>query len=316
MTQSLKFAQISDIHLSMHGNRSFNLSEESAGLLADAVRYLNSLPDLDFVFVSGDVTDNAHQSELNHFQSLLAALEKPAWVIPGNHDGNPSTPPEYMNHRQFAAVFNPQYQARPAEGQAGYFSVTVKDGFQLIALDTNVLGAVGGTVDAPQLAWLQEEIRQHRDKFIIIGCHHPLHPLTERDQHGNWRDMFMMPVGPDVQAILDAEPAVKLVLYGHHHMSKLFRAGQQLHVASPALVSYPCAYRIFQLQQDGTDWQISWEMQGAPPEVEALAAQRLHDSDFVLDYDPDNMQAFVDIARGQPFEWKFAGKLSNLMSEL
>lgn len=304
---TLHFAHISDIHFSRAGNNGFMLAEESPRLLRTAFQQLNERPDLDFVFISGDCLNSAHRSELDHFQGALAALKKPYFIVPGNHDGDLSADPDIFDQRFFAAQFNPHFGQRPRTGQAGYFSVPLAEGVQFIGLDTTIPGQTGGVVDAAQLAWLEAALREQSARLVIVGCHHPLHPLTRRDETGLWREMFVCANGQAVQGVLEGSPAVRLVLYGHHHMTRITRRGGQLHVASPALVSYPCTYRLFWVTQNANGWLIRWQMQPAPPEVTAEAARLLYESDFSREYDPDP-QAFVDLAGGDTFEW--AGEIT------
>ncbi len=307
MTVSVHFAHISDIHLSKDGNERFMMSEEAAEGLRHILARLNAMPDLDFIFIGGDCLHHGHEEELARFRELVAGVEKPLLVIPGNHDGNLPEEPQVFTQRRFAAVFNPQFAARPATGQAGYFSVAVGEGVQFIGLDTTLPGQVGGAVDAAQLDWLRGELARHDDRLVIVGCHHPLHPLCPQDRQGKWRDWFVCANGESVQATLDAQPAVRLVLCGHHHVNRVFRRGRQIHMAAPALVSYPCAYRLIRLWGEGDDLRIRWETLTLPEAVQAEAALRLQNSNFALEFDPQNGKAFVEFAAGRPFDRAFEG---------
>ncbi|MFQ5578864.1 MAG: metallophosphoesterase family protein, partial [Anaerolineae bacterium] len=310
MPPTIRFAHLSDIHLSKDGNQGFMASEEATQFAARTIEALNNRPDVDFIFISGDCLNNAHQAELARFKTLVAACQKPLFIVPGNHDGNLPDEPQVFTQRQFAAAFNPHYARRPPDGQAGYFSVSVKPGVQFIGLDTAIPGRVGGEVDPPQLEWLAHELRQHRTGLVIVGCHHPLHPLCALDTAGKWRDWFVCANGAQVQAALDSCSAVKLVLCGHHHLSQVFAAGGQLHVAAPALASYPCGYRLISLTAAGDGWHIDWETHFLPPPVRERAARLLQTSDFALEFDLDSGKSFVEFAGGRPFDARFSGSLA------
>ena len=309
MTVSVHFAHISDIHLSKDGNERFMMSDEAAAELRPILARLNAMPDLDFIFIGGDCLHHGHEEELARFRALLEGVEKPLLVIPGNHDGNLSDDPQVFTQRRFAAVFNPQFADRPATGQAGYFSVAVGEGAQFIGLDTSLPGQVGGAVDAAQLDWLREELSRHSDRLVIIGCHHPLHPLCPQDRQGKWRDWFVCANGEAVQSVLDAHPSARLVLCGHHHANHVFRRGNQLHMAAPPLATYPCAYRLVRLTGGGDDLRIGWQTFTLPESVRAEAALRLQNSSFALEFDPQNGKAFVEFAAGRPFDRAFEGAL-------
>lgn len=76
---SFKFALVTDTHV---GNP--NNNED----LYRTVKDINSLPDIAFVIVSGDVTEFGSDEELKTAKELLSDLNKPFYVIPGNHDSN------------------------------------------------------------------------------------------------------------------------------------------------------------------------------------------------------------------------------------
>lgn len=315
MTLNITFAHLTDIHISLDGNHAFLVSDEVVDFFPEIIRHLNGLTALDFVFISGDCLNTAHDEELARFQKMIAPLQKPIYIVPGNHDGHILDEPHIFNQRHFAATFNPQYARRPAEGQAGYFSITIKPGIQFIGLDTAIPGAVGGVVDAPQMVWLEAELKAHADKLIIIGCHHPLHPLCEQDTTGKWLDWFVCANGSQVQTLLDAHPAVKLVLYGHHHIGKTFRPGGQVHMAMYALASYPCAYRVIHLNQaDAVEdtWSVHWQAHHLPAVIQQKAAHLLGESDFAQDFCSQNGQAFVKLAKGNPLDWQFTGDLNEI----
>ena len=309
MSLSIKFAHISDIHIAKDGDYGFMLTEEAQRFLVEIIQRLNALPDLEFVFINGDCLNGGHQVELERFQTIIAQLKKPFFIVPGNHDGNVGDNPQIFTQRYFSSFFNSQFADRPASGQAGYFSVGLKEGVQFIGLDTAVPGQIGGKVDEAQLHWLENELLQHGGKLVIVGVHHPLHPLCPQDTGGVWQDWFVCANGPKVQALLDAHPAVQLVLCGHHHVNKVFRAGGQLHIVSPSLATYPIAYRLIDLTQQEDGWHIAWQTYYAPDEVQAKAARRLKNSDFALMYNPNDGQPFVDFAKGGKLEDSFSGKL-------
>ena len=180
---------------------------------------------------------------------------------------------------------------------------------QFIGLDTSVPGQIGGLVDEAQLRWLENELPQHSDKLVIVGAHHPLHPLCPPDKSGVWNDWFVCANGQQVQRLLDAHPAVQLLLCGHHHVNKVFRTDGQLHIVSPSLATYPIAYRCIELAQREDGWHIAWQTHYASEDIQEEAAYQLKISDFALMYDPDDGQPFVDFARGGKLEDFFSGKL-------
>ncbi len=277
MTSSLYFAQLSDIHISSLGDYEEILSGRAAEFLAHTIAGLNRLAGLDFVLITGDLFNQPTPENVALFQQAIQNLKKPYYIIPGNHDHRNPTDSAGLTRHQFAHLFNPQVQNRPTEptSQNGYWSLTINPQVQLIGLDSNRDADWGGLIDAPQAAWLAAELDAHADKIIIVAVHHPFHRLAPIDDLPNWRN-FVCDNGPDMLALLDQHPQVKLVLSGHHHQSKADLLGQRLHLACPALAIYPCAYRTLRLSaRPGNKWQLEWQTHPVTDDATTAAARQM-----------------------------------------
>lgn len=75
--QHFKFAHVTDTHVG---------SGTGAEDLERTVKDINNQNDLDFVIVTGDITEMGTNEELKIASDLLKKLEIPYYVIPGNHD--------------------------------------------------------------------------------------------------------------------------------------------------------------------------------------------------------------------------------------
>ncbi|HEX7757711.1 MAG TPA: PQQ-binding-like beta-propeller repeat protein [Niabella sp.] len=76
---SFQFAHISDLHIG-----AANADED----LRRTVRDINANPDLKFVIASGDITEFGADAEIKLAKQILDSLNKPLYIIPGNHDDN------------------------------------------------------------------------------------------------------------------------------------------------------------------------------------------------------------------------------------
>ena len=74
---AFRFAWLSDTHVG-----SANAAED----LRAAVRDLNALPGVQFVVLSGDITEYGSREQLTLVKDILADLQVPYHLIPGNHD--------------------------------------------------------------------------------------------------------------------------------------------------------------------------------------------------------------------------------------
>src|SRR5690606_4945313 len=77
--QPFKFAQVTDTHVG---------GATGAEDLRRTVRDLNQQNDIDFVILSGDVTEFGSDEELALAKQILDSLSLPLYVLPGNHDSN------------------------------------------------------------------------------------------------------------------------------------------------------------------------------------------------------------------------------------
>jgi 3',5'-cyclic AMP phosphodiesterase CpdA len=79
-SQTFRFAQVTDTHVGGH-----------TGLedLARTVEDLNAQKGyIDFVVLSGDITEFGSDEELQSAKAVLDQLELPWYIVPGNHDTN------------------------------------------------------------------------------------------------------------------------------------------------------------------------------------------------------------------------------------
>src|SRR6186713_3515824 len=74
-----KFAHISDTHIG-----SSNAEED----LRRTVQSINNDSTIKFVILSGDITDFGSDAELHLAKQILDSLNKPWYIVPGNHDTN------------------------------------------------------------------------------------------------------------------------------------------------------------------------------------------------------------------------------------
>jgi outer membrane protein assembly factor BamB/predicted phosphodiesterase len=179
---SFKFALVTDTHV---GNP--NNNED----LYRTVKDINSLPDIAFVVVSGDVTEFGSDEELQTAKELLSTLNKPYYVIPGNHDSNWSE----SGTNSFKLIF---------ESETFGFEY---HGYQFIGLASGPNMRMGpGQIPRENLTWFFEKLKQIDKNTPIIFVNH--YPMDSSLNNGF--------------EVLDAlrPHNVKLMLCGHGHVNK------------------------------------------------------------------------------------------------
>jgi len=176
------FALITDTHI---GNP--NNDED----LFRTVRDINSLPEIAFVIVSGDVTEFGSYDELRTAKCLLDELAVPWYTLPGNHDSNWSE----SGTNDFLRLFGNE--------TFGF----EHDGYKFIGLASGPNMRMGpGQIPRENLTWFFKELENtDTDMPIIFVNHYPMDSGLN-----NWFE------------VMDAfKPYnLQLMLCGHGHNNK------------------------------------------------------------------------------------------------
>jgi Icc-related predicted phosphoesterase len=179
---ALRFAWLSDTHV---GSAT---AEED---LRAAVRDINSMTDLSFVVVSGDVTEYGSRDQLLLAHSILAGLQVPSYTLPGNHDTKWSE----SGATDFGRIWG-----------ADRFCFE-RNGFVFIGMHQGPLMRMGDGHWAPQdVRWLKDTLAKvDRSKPLIFITHYPID-----DGIANW------------YVVLDLlkEHNTQVVLCGHGHNNR------------------------------------------------------------------------------------------------
>jgi outer membrane protein assembly factor BamB/predicted phosphodiesterase len=149
---TLHFAWLSDTHVG---------SETGALDLAAAVAELNARQDLDFVILSGDITEMGSTLELRTARSILDSLRHPLHIIPGNHDTKWSE----SGLTAYPRLFGPE---RFLFFEAGYAFLGLHQGPRMRMAD--------GHFAPEDLRWADSALSRVREAGLplIVVSHYPL----------------------------------------------------------------------------------------------------------------------------------------------
>ncbi len=179
---SFKFALITDTHV---GNPANNED------LMRTVDDINGLSDIDFVIHAGDVTEFGSDHELTMAKTILDKLNKPFYIVPGNHDSNWSE----SGTNSFLRIFGSET-----------FSFEHK-GYKFIGMASGPnMRMSPGQIPKENITWFSGELRKtNPDQPMIVVNHYPMN-----NSLNNWFE------------VMDAlRPFnVKLILCGHGHKNK------------------------------------------------------------------------------------------------
>jgi hypothetical protein len=168
----------------------------------------------------------------------------------------------------------------------------------VIGLDTSRANSTEGFVSSDQLEWLQEDLKNARNRFVFVVSHHPLLPPPPFDSGPPW-DEYLVPQAPNVREVLNTSPDVRLALSGHVNVTKIEREKNIWYVSSPSLVVYPCAFRIFRINPE----RIDIETFGIEyPALVKKARANLAVSRLAYNYNNGKPATFLDIAYGDKLD--------------
>ena len=200
---SVLIAQISDLHVKEPGVLAYR-KVDTAAALTRCIAALNCLdPRPDLVVASGDLVDTPTQREYEHLKALLAPLEIPLAVIPGNHDAR--------------ALVRAAFPTQPYAHATGPLDLSLAVGpLDILIIDSSVPEAPHGLLEAATLRWLDATLAVSATRPALIFVHHP--PFVTGIAH---MDQQNLRNAGDLAALLQRHGRVRLVASGHVHRAVL-----------------------------------------------------------------------------------------------
>jgi outer membrane protein assembly factor BamB/Icc-related predicted phosphoesterase len=182
---SFEFALITDIHISQN--------ETSVEDLKNSIHIINNTPDIDFVLVSGDLTESGDKISLARTKQLLDELKIPFFAVPGNHETKWSE----SGVIDFRNIFGDD---RFRFNHGDYVFLGFNSG--------PIIRMMDGHVGIQDIHWLENELKSiDTSKKIIIVTHYPL----QQGDVDNWYEVTDLLRNYNVKAVLG----------GHYHSNKL-----------------------------------------------------------------------------------------------
>lgn len=235
---SLRFAQISDVHLStFEKDTTFKLLGSSIDLFDDAIVQVNNTSGLDFVMFTGDMINLPKENELLCFIKHANLINYPWYVVFGNHDvGYGCT----LTKKLYFEILNGH--SKNFCFKTPYYSFTPKKGYKVIALDTIIDSKITsqGEIPEEELSWLKDELDNSKGDIVIIFTHTPIIEPYPSEKHRLINSY-------EVKLLLKKYDNPIIVCSGHYHTTKIIQENNVLYINTPSLVSYPNAFRVISI---------------------------------------------------------------------
>jgi len=280
-----KTAFVSDIHLSFNQRDSWILYKESLVILQDVIKLLNKDKTIDYVVFNGDITENkdGQLSDLPMFLDVVSDLNRPYSVITGDRDVDLA---EYIDKKDFMLEFT--------GNSSSFWSKELNEDILLIALDTAIKNNFEGTLSDEQLSWLDNELRNNKNKFIIIAMHHNAFPVSGIVEESLWKD-YSINNWQKFNDILNKYQQNKLVISSHRHTPFYKVINKTIYLSLPSITSYPCKYTEISILPDKItieNKQISYK------QIVKLAKRQFIKSDMLRKYSIIGKDELLKIQKG------------------
>ena len=182
---SFRFAQLTDIHLS-------ETNPKPTEDLLRSIAQINATDSLDFVLVTGDLTEEGDNATLLKVKQCLDLLRYPYYTVMGNHETKWSE----SGCTMFSKIFGGER-----------FSFYHK-GIQFLGFNTGPFMRMAlGHVKPQDISWIQSTIKDKKQPVILVTHY----PILEGDVD-NWYEVT------DVVKPYN----IRLFIGGHYHRNKHF----------------------------------------------------------------------------------------------
>jgi len=192
----LRILQISDLHI---------YSDPTERLLGQNTRStLISVVDLakrvywpvDRILLTGDLVHDENPQGYHFIVDVFSRLGIPCNGLPGNHD--------------IPSLMSETLQDSVIKTEAGVLC----DAWNLVFLDSTIQEEAGGHLSATQLDLLQTHLSAHPRHHALVCLHHQPVPVGSQ-----WMDTMALDNPEEFFAIIDANPQVRGIVWGHIHQA-------------------------------------------------------------------------------------------------
>jgi len=221
------FVHFTDTHI-MAGGAWDNGQVDTSASLRRVIETINALePAPAFAIVGGDLTspdllDRGRtlasaewMPSYRLLREIVGGLRCPAHFLLGNHDDRPA--------------FHRVMGDRTTNLDATQHWSFDHGGCHFVGLDSLVPGKPWGEINAPQLEWLDADLRTDRGQPTLVFVHHHPWPLGLA-----WMDAMSLRNGEQLISILEHHPAVRWIVCGHVHQDYEVQRGSLTMLTTPS----------------------------------------------------------------------------------
>lgn len=192
---SIKLVQLTDTHLFAPSNGSLLSINTQDSFHAVVSAILEQNFDFEAILATGDISQDHSEESYQKFESGIEPLSKPCYWLPGNHDFKPN---------MSSVLPSPQIQCVDHVLLGGHW--------QMVMLDSQVVGVPHGRLSDQQLELLDAKLSEHSARHTLVLLHH--HPLLVGSA---WLDQHSLKDSEQFWDVVNKHPNVRAILCGHVH---------------------------------------------------------------------------------------------------
>lgn len=225
---TLRVAQITDCHLQADPTTPYKGVDADAHL-DQCLAWLQDHAQVDVLLLTGDLSHFGSLKAYQRLQQKLTSVLCPSIWLAGNHDDCQAMQQVCNQPVQELRVFDYKH-------------------WQVLAINTTAKpdGAGGGSVSDQQMKDLATTLEQNHGKPVCLFMHHNAVPVNSA-----WQDNIMLANASEFNALIAANPQVKMVVCGHVHQEiDEILLGTRFLATPSSAVQFACHQQQFKVQEE------------------------------------------------------------------
>ena len=217
--EQINILQITDLHLSTpidtdtDSNNTCDAGDCQRSFETVLQQALNENIRCDLIIVTGDLVSKVKPATYDHIFAVLQATQIPFACIAGNHDVTDEDGKDLP-------FFQRELIAHPADSRLLSRHVIESDHWQLLLLDSSIMGAVAGEITTADIEWLCKRLAAC-DKPALIALHHHIIPVDS-----DWIDIHMAQNADIFWDRMAPFEHLQVIISGHIHQEQVrYRQG-------------------------------------------------------------------------------------------
>lgn len=205
----VRLIQITDTHLhaAADGHLLGMQTLHSLRCVLDIVRADHR--NMDAFLVTGDLSQDGSIASYQHLKEELSSFQRPSFWLEGNHD-------------------HPDHMIQAASGQHVQRVIRTPH-WQILMLNSQVVGKVYGELSAEQLALTEKNLAERPDLHTMICMHH--HPIS---MESLWIDNIGVKNADALLDLIGQHQNARAVLWGHVHQASDIWRGDVRFMSTPS----------------------------------------------------------------------------------